>query len=97
MPLHDDVAPAPAHVDKAVFGEDAQTSRPERVPSLPNLHVERCDVELALEALPDLTVARSLEEEGDSLLDVMASLLDAVALAGNVEFGAQGNVAVPSR
>src|SRR5438876_1903693 len=79
-----------------------QTSRPERVRSLPNLHVERCDVELALEALPDLTLARSLEEEGNrlldvvaSLLDVVASLLDAVALAGNVEFGPQGNVAVP--
>ena len=72
-----------------------QTSRPERVRSLPNLHVERRDVELALEALPDLTLARSLKEEGDRLLDVMASLLDAVALAGNVEFGAQGNVAVP--
>src|SRR5260370_25861469 len=72
-----------------------QTSRPERVRSLPNLHVERCDVELALEALPDLTLARRLEEEGDRLLDVVASLLDAVALAGNVEFGAQGNVAVP--
>src|SRR5467141_237056 len=64
-----------------------QTSRPERVRSLPNLHVERCDVELALEALPDLTLARSLEEEGDRLLDVVASLLDVVALAGNVEFG----------
>src|SRR2546426_8402093 len=72
-----------------------QTSRPERVRSLPNLHVERCDVELALEALPDLTLARSLEEDGDRLLDVVASLLDVVALAGNVEFGAQGNVAVP--
>ena len=72
-----------------------QTSRPERVRSLPNLHVERCDVELALEALPDLTLARSLEEKGDRLLDVVASLLDVVALAGNVEFGAQGNIAVP--
>ncbi len=62
--------------------------------SLPNGDLHLCDKELCVQALLNFGGSRSLKEEFECFAEVALGLLDGIALACNVEFGAQRNVAV---
>jgi hypothetical protein len=72
----------------------AQTSRPDRTRSLPNLNLKSCYEYFRVPPSFDLGWVRRLEEEFDRFLQVCASGLDGVALARNIELGTKSNVSV---
>jgi hypothetical protein len=73
----------------------AHTSRPDRTRSLPTGYLQTSDEHLTPHSPLDLLGAGTLEEQFDGLAQVIAGGLDGIALAGDVEFRAQGNVPVP--
>ena len=62
-----------------------QTSRPERVWSLPNGHLDRGHVDFAAQPLLDLRRAGGLKEELQGFDQVASGLFDGPALTGKVE------------
>jgi hypothetical protein len=61
----------------------------QRTRSIPNRDLERGDVDLAVQPLGNLDRASRLEEQLQRILQVGASLLDGVALAGALDGSAQ--------
>ncbi len=73
----------------------AQMARPDRTLSSPNGHFYARYVDFALKSVPNLRRAGLLQEELYGLLKIVLALLDRIALACNVQFRAQCNVAIP--
>ncbi len=92
--LHDDVTSATAHLAMPCRSRMAQTSRPDKVRSLPNGNLELRYENLATDAFLDFFGRSALEEELERFSQVFPSRLDRVALAGDIEFRAQRHVAV---
>ena len=72
---------------KPVTQRISQTSCPDRTRSLANGDFELGDEDLAAHPASDLRRVRCLEEELESLPEVVARLLYGVPLARDVEFG----------
>jgi hypothetical protein len=72
----------------------AQTSRPEKTRSLPNLYLESGNKDLSVPSALDLTFVGGFQERFNRFLKIPAGGFDTVALAGNVEFGTQSDVAI---
>src|SRR5579883_1470650 len=71
-----------------------QTSRPESTRNLPNGDLQTSDEDLVVEPLLYLGRIGTLEEQLQRLGQVALGILDGIALAGDVQFGAEGNIAV---
>ena len=69
-----------------------QTSRPERIRSLPNRDFEARDENLASEATLDFGGIRGLEEKLYSFNEIPAGFLNRVSLACDIQFRAQRDV-----
>ena len=72
----------------------AQTSWPERTRNLPKGHLDLSDVDLTRETLSYLLGRGTFEEQIDRLREVLSRGFDGIALAGDVELGAKGDVPV---
>ena len=94
LALHHHVVASLADQVETVLLEDAADFPSERTRSLPNGDVDRDDVHLAVQPLGDLRLARCLEEQLERLLEIRTSLLDRIALAGDVDFGTQRHEAI---
>ena len=77
-----------------LFRRMAHTWLPERTCNLPNSDLKLGDVELAVQAMTDLVFGGRLEEQFQRLAQVVTYLFDRVSLAGDVQIGAQRNVAI---
>lgn len=72
----------------------AQTSRPERTRSLPNLNLKSRHKYFGVPPSFDLAWIRCLEEQLNGLLQICARGLDCLALARDVKLGTESNVSV---
>jgi len=72
-----------------------QTSRPERVRSLPNGHLDRGYVDFAAQSLLDLRRIGGFKEELQRFDQVSSRLLDGLPLAGKIQLRTERDVAVP--
>src|SRR6266478_5327431 len=72
----------------------AQTSRPERTRSLPNLYLEPRDKNFGVTAAFYLARICRLKKQLDRFLKIVARRFDRIALAGYVEFRAKPDIAV---
>ena len=71
-----------------------QASRPDTTRSLPNGHLNVRHKHIPRQSSINLLSRRHLEEEFQRLPEIVACVFDGVALTGDVEFGAQGYVAI---
>src|SRR5512132_665602 len=73
---------------KPCFSRIEQTALPDSTRSLPNRDLDVRNVDFVSEPLLDFLGRCALEEQFDCFLEVVASLLDGVALASDVQFRA---------
>src|SRR5439155_17268878 len=71
-----------------------QVSIPESTRSLPNLYLDPSDEHLAAQAMLNLTRIGRFQKELERLDEVRACFFDCPALAGNIQFGAEGEIAI---
>jgi hypothetical protein len=72
----------------------AQTSRPDRTRNLPNLNLKPGYKNLGVLAALDLRAVGGLKEQLDRFLQIFPGSLDRIALACDINFGAQADIAV---
>jgi hypothetical protein len=72
----------------------AQTSRPERTRSLPNLDLKSRHKYFGVPPSFDLGWIRRLEEQLNGFLQICASGLDGIALTRDIQLGTEPNVSV---
>ncbi len=68
------------------FIKMAQTSRPESLSSLPNVDLQRSDVNLGIEPLANLGWMSGLKKQLDGLFQIGPRFFNRVALTGNIHF-----------
>ena len=73
----------------------AQTCRPERTRNLPNRDLDLRHVEFALQSRLDFASRGAGEKQIQRFPQVIARLLDRVALAGDIRFRTKGNLSRP--
>jgi hypothetical protein len=71
-----------------------QTSRPERTRSLVTPHLKAGYEDFRVQAGPHFSSVGSLQEQPHRFLQILSRLFNRPPLAGNVEFGAQGNITI---
>jgi hypothetical protein len=79
---------------KPCFARMAQTSRPERTRSLPNLNLKSGHKYFGVPPAFNLTWICCLKEEFNGLLQIRARGLDCLALARDIKLGTESNVSV---
>jgi hypothetical protein len=72
----------------------AQTSRPERTRSLPNLYLKASYKYLRVTTPLDLVFIRGFQKQFDGFLKILASLLNRCALTGNVKLGTKPDISI---
>jgi hypothetical protein len=72
----------------------AQTSRPERTRSLPNLDLKSRHKYFGVPPSFDLGWIGRLKEEFNGFLQICASCLDGIALARDIQLGTESNISV---
>jgi len=90
--LHDDVTALCRTFVKPFLPRMVQTSRPERTRSLPNLNLDLSYENLRVLPRFDFRRLRGLKKKLDCFLQIGACILDAIALARDIELGTQGDI-----
>jgi len=75
--------------------QTVHTCFPERMRSLPNGDFHAGHIHVLMQARLELSLGGSLEKELDRLLEIVSSLFDRAALAGDIQFRAERDIRRP--